>query len=69
MFALVKDKVFFVEAICDIGLMSFAYDMRRLHEILAFPKAWYSPTLMRHLFTGHETTTAADAGENLYQGK
>ncbi|KAK2178572.1 hypothetical protein NP493_538g00012 [Ridgeia piscesae] len=49
--------------ICDIGLMSFAYDMRRLHEILAFPKAWYSPTLMRHLFTGYETMTAVKFDE------
>lgn len=28
-------------SIIDIGTASFKYDMRRLTEILAFPKAWY----------------------------
>lgn len=36
----------------DIGSASFKYDMRRLPEILAFPKAWYRRTIVRHLFLG-----------------
>jgi Fragile site-associated protein C-terminus len=36
----------------DIGSASFKYDMRRLPEILAFPKAWYRRTIVRRLFLG-----------------
>ena len=36
----------------DIGSASFKYDMRRLPEILAFPKAWYRRAIVRHLFLG-----------------
>ena len=46
--------MFFVLAICDIGSASFKYDMRRLTEILALPKAWYRRTLARRLFLGEE---------------
>ncbi len=42
-------------AICDIGSASFKYDMRRLPEILALPKAWYRRTLARRMFLGEET--------------
>ena len=45
--------MFFV-AICDIGSASFKYDMRRLSEILMFPKAWYSRSLARRVFLGEE---------------
>ncbi|CAD7085829.1 unnamed protein product [Hermetia illucens] len=38
--------------IIDIGSASFKYDMRRLTEILAFPKAWYRKTIVRRLFLG-----------------
>ncbi|XP_055381705.1 bridge-like lipid transfer protein family member 1 isoform X2 [Condylostylus longicornis] len=38
--------------IVDIGSASFKYDMRRLTEILAFPKAWYRRRIMRRLFLG-----------------
>ncbi|XP_043249927.1 transmembrane protein KIAA1109 isoform X1 [Colletes gigas] len=38
--------------IVDIGSASFKYDMRRLSEILAFPKAWYRRSIMRRLFLG-----------------
>lgn len=38
--------------IVDIGSASFKYDMRRLTEILAFPKAWYKKRIMRRLFLG-----------------
>ncbi|KAA0194072.1 hypothetical protein HAZT_HAZT004793 [Hyalella azteca] len=39
-------------AIIDIGTALFKYDMRRLTEILAFPKAWYRRTIVRRLFLG-----------------
>lgn len=45
-------------AIVDIGSASFKYDMRRLTEILAFPKAWYRRSIMRRLFLGDFTTMA-----------
>lgn len=38
--------------IVDIGSASFKYDMRRLTEILAFPKAWYRRNIMRRIFLG-----------------
>lgn len=38
--------------IIDIGSASFKYDMRRLTEILAFPKAWYRRRIVRRLFLG-----------------
>ncbi|ESO10149.1 hypothetical protein HELRODRAFT_190394 [Helobdella robusta] len=40
--------------VCDIGSASFKYDMRRLLEILALPKAWYRRSLARRLFLGEE---------------
>ena len=53
--------VFLLAAICDVGFASFNYDMRRLSEILAFPKAWYSRTLARHLFLGEEMGFGVDS--------
>lgn len=41
-------------AVCDIGSASFKYDMRRLLEILALPKAWYRRSLARRMFLGEE---------------
>ncbi|XP_034943286.1 transmembrane protein KIAA1109 homolog isoform X1 [Chelonus insularis] len=38
--------------IVDIGSASFKYDMRRITEILAFPKAWYRRSIVRRLFLG-----------------
>lgn len=50
--------------IVDIGSASFKYDMRRLTEILAFPKAWYRRRIVRRLFLGDisvpPTTTSTD---------
>lgn len=46
-------------AIVDIGSASFKYDMRRLTEILAFPKAWYRRSIVRRLFLGDLSTGAA----------
>ncbi|KAF6208729.1 hypothetical protein GE061_014468, partial [Apolygus lucorum] len=44
--------------IMDIGSASFKYDMRRLTEILAFPKAWYRRSIMRRLFLGDLSSSA-----------
>lgn len=44
-------------AIVDIGSASFKYDMRRLTEILAFPRAWYRRSIVRRLFLGDLTRT------------
>lgn len=44
-----------VLAVCDIGSASFKYDMRRLSEILAFPRAWYRRSIARRLFLGDQT--------------
>ncbi|KAI5697635.1 hypothetical protein M8J75_013435 [Diaphorina citri] len=43
--------------IVDIGSASFKYDMRRLTEILAFPKAWYRRNIMRRMFLGGDYPT------------
>ncbi|XP_012263790.2 transmembrane protein KIAA1109 homolog isoform X5 [Athalia rosae] len=45
--------------IADIGSASFKYDMRRLTEILAFPKAWYRRSIVRRLFLGDLSTVSA----------
>jgi len=50
----------------DIGFADFKFDMRRLQEILAFPKAWYRSGLARRLFLGDESMPPA-AGMNSYQ--
>ncbi|RWS28252.1 hypothetical protein B4U80_06054, partial [Leptotrombidium deliense] len=42
-------------ALMDIGSASFKYDMRRLTEILAFPKAWYRKALWKRMFLGEPT--------------
>lgn len=49
---LFKQPVFYFLAIIDIGSASFKYDMRRLTEILAFPKAWYRRSIVRRMFLG-----------------
>ncbi|XP_063925143.1 bridge-like lipid transfer protein family member 1 isoform X3 [Zophobas morio] len=45
--------------IIDIGSASFKYDMRRLTEILAFPKAWYRRSIVRRMFLGDLSMSAA----------
>ena len=44
--------------IINIGSASFKYDMRRLTEILIFPRAWYRRNLVRRLFLGEVKTTS-----------
>ncbi|XP_075226335.1 transmembrane protein KIAA1109 homolog tweek [Lycorma delicatula] len=50
--------------IVDIGSASFKYDMRRLTEILAFPKAWYRRSIVRRLFLGDLSTMAVYSEED-----
>lgn len=47
----------------NIVLILRRYDMRRLSEILAFPKAWYRRTLVRRLFLGEFKTTSFHSAE------
>ncbi|XP_032080337.1 transmembrane protein KIAA1109 homolog isoform X9 [Thamnophis elegans] len=49
-----------ISAVCDIGSASFKYDMRRLSEILAFPRAWYRRSIARRLFLGDQTINMPD---------
>uniref|UniRef100_A0A8B9LSJ7 Si:ch211-233a24.2 n=1 Tax=Astyanax mexicanus TaxID=7994 RepID=A0A8B9LSJ7_ASTMX len=51
-----------ISAVCDIGSASFKYDMRRLSEILAFPKAWYRRSIARRLFLGDQTINLPASG-------
>ena len=53
-------------AVCDIGSASFKYDMRRLSEILMFPKAWYRRSLARRLFLGASATEDASDSSGLH---
>ncbi|KAK3100226.1 hypothetical protein FSP39_016558 [Pinctada imbricata] len=52
---LTKSNVVRFSTICDIGSAAFKYDMRRLSEILTFPKAWYNRNLARRMFLGDES--------------
>uniref|UniRef100_A0A8W8KN54 Bridge-like lipid transfer protein family member 1 C-terminal domain-containing protein n=1 Tax=Magallana gigas TaxID=29159 RepID=A0A8W8KN54_MAGGI len=52
-----KSNIVRFSAICDIGSAAFKYDMRRLSEILSFPKAWYNRSLARRMFLGDESYT------------
>uniref|UniRef100_A0A915Q466 DNA mismatch repair proteins mutS family domain-containing protein n=1 Tax=Setaria digitata TaxID=48799 RepID=A0A915Q466_9BILA len=45
------NKVQFVLT-ADVGAANFNYDMRRLAELISFPKPWYRHTIMRRLFFG-----------------
>lgn len=49
--------------IVDIGSASFKYDMRRLTEILAFPKAWYRRRIVRRLFLGDLSVPQPSSGD------
>lgn len=58
--------LFMFTAVCDVGSASFKYDMRRLSEILALPKAWYRRTLARRMFLGEERAVVDSEGEWLW---
>lgn len=49
--------------IVDIGSASFKYDMRRLTEILAFPRAWYRRRIVRRLFLGDLSVPQPSSGD------
>ncbi|XP_052791422.1 bridge-like lipid transfer protein family member 1 isoform X3 [Mya arenaria] len=55
--------------VCDIGTAAFKYDMRRLGEILSFPKAWYRRNLARRLFLGDESWAADDEARKKRRSK
>ena len=48
--------------ICDFGSATFTYDMRRLQEIMDFPKCWRKRGLFSRLFLGKEGTYATKSG-------
>ncbi|KAE9555244.1 hypothetical protein FO519_001495 [Halicephalobus sp. NKZ332] len=48
-----KNKVQLV-TVFNVGAANFNYDMRRLSELLAFPKPWYRKVLVRRLFFGDQ---------------
>ncbi len=48
--------------ICDFGSATFTYDMRRLQEIMDFPKCWHKRGLFSRLFLGKEGTYATKSG-------
>ena len=62
----------FFSVVCDMGSASFKYDMRRLTELLAFPKAWYRKKIVRRLFLGEEGPSAPEEEQfssGMYQGQ
>ena len=54
-----KNSVKF-SVLADIDKAMFSYDMRRLQELLLFPKAWYRRAIMRRLFLGDESLLKRD---------
>ncbi|KAI1299178.1 putative transmembrane protein [Halotydeus destructor] len=61
-------------ALCDIGSASFKYDMRRLTEILAFPRAWYRKAIWKRMFLGDQSVRGtifsdSDEEENVGQNE
>jgi hypothetical protein len=59
-------KIIIISALIDVGSASFKYDMRRLSEILALPRAWYRRTLARRLFLGEELAMRDDESGRVY---
>ena len=53
---------YFLIGICDFGSATFTYDMRRLQEIMDFPKCWHKRGLFSRLFLGKEGTYATKSG-------
>lgn len=42
----------------NVGVANFNYDMRRLNELIAFPKPWYRAAIMRRVFFGDRSMKA-----------
>ncbi|KHN73253.1 Uncharacterized protein Tcan_11964, partial [Toxocara canis] len=55
------NKVQFVLT-ANIGSANFNYDMRRLAELISFPKPWYRRTIVRRLFFGDHSVKTPTAG-------
>ncbi|KAI1727949.1 hypothetical protein DdX_00092 [Ditylenchus destructor] len=51
--------------VSNVGAANFNYDMRRLSELLTFPKPWYRKQLIRRLFFGDQSVAATNAAANL----
>ncbi|KAI1727267.1 hypothetical protein Ddc_04564 [Ditylenchus destructor] len=51
--------------VSNVGAANFNYDMRRLSELLTFPKPWYRKQLIRRLFFGDQSVAATNAATNL----
>lgn len=49
-----KNKVQLI-IISNVGKADFNYDMRRLGELLSFPKPWYRKKLMQRVFFGEQS--------------
>lgn len=49
-----KNKVQLI-IISNVGTADFNYDMRRLGELLSFPKPWYRKKLMQRVFFGEQS--------------
>lgn len=56
------ESLSFFLGICDFGSATFTYDMRRLQEIMDFPKCWHKRGLFSRLFLGKEGTYATKSG-------
>ncbi|XP_076826116.1 bridge-like lipid transfer protein family member 1 isoform X2 [Clavelina lepadiformis] len=56
-----------ISTLVDIGKASFKYDMRRLSEILAFPRAWYRRSIARRLFFGDTTDERSQTDDERFQ--
>lgn len=49
-----KNKVQLI-IVSHVGKADFNYDMRRLSELLSFPKPWYRKKLIRRVFFGEQS--------------
>ncbi|CAK9293631.1 unnamed protein product [Gordionus sp. m RMFG-2023] len=57
--------IIYLSGLCDFGSASFKYDMRRLNEILVFPKAWYRKSIAKRIILGeHVSSTSSTTNIN-----
>ncbi|VDK32157.1 unnamed protein product [Gongylonema pulchrum] len=47
----------------SIGLATFSYDMRRLSELIAFPRPWYRRAIARRLLLGRTQQSSLNASD------
>ncbi|VDN07640.1 unnamed protein product [Thelazia callipaeda] len=48
-----------IASIIDIGQATFTYDMRKLSELIAFPRPWYRKAIAQRLLLGRNQSTKA----------